>query len=355
MKIRLCVLQFLIIVQLLITSNVWAQWIDVFLDNPGAETGDMTGWNSNNYVAVYDPSVAHEGDFYFSPISMDDPYNNSMEQVIDVSAYGTSLLNVEFSGYMNITDEFQHRIGYDQETDAEYEYILYNYVALFFYDINNDYLYGAAITANETNLLNWKYGSVNITDYSWWESIRDDVYYVKVNFHYYYHAIDSDDAPNWYDIEEWRDWIGEEPIVRIDSAKLRIEFDDGVATQETVFVLTDTSPDATISANTVSKVYGTAETNHITVESGADVELLNFPGSNTIIILSNSYLFSVYRSGASVTFQGEDGTVLKIPATASAQTISFNDQTLTLSIYNNQVMLDDQMVTTTAVLIDSSS
>ena len=325
-------------------SGVSAEWIEIFLDNPGAETGDMTGWSSSNFVSVYDPSVAHKGDFYFSPINMDDPENNSMEQVINVSNYGTSLLNVEFSGYMNITDEFQHRIGYDQETDTEYEYISYNYVALFFYDINYSYLYGAAITANETDFLNWKYGAVNIKDYSWWESIRDDVYYVKVNFHYYYHAIDSDHAPNWYDIEEWRNWIGEKPIVRIDSAKLRIEFDDGPAIQETVFILTDTSPDATISANIIGKIYGTAERNHITIESGANVELLNFSGSNTITIQSDPSLFTVFRSGAYVTFEGTDNTILKIPATTTSQTIIFNGVERILVIDSGRVLLGNQAI-----------
>jgi len=56
-------------------------------------------------------------------------------------------------------------------------------------------------------------------------------------------------------------------------------------------------------------------------------------------------LFTVSRSGTVVTFQGADGTVLKIPATTSVQTIEFSDQEpLTLSIHNGQVMLDDQVI-----------
>ena len=42
---------------------------------------------------------------------------------------------------------------------------------------------------------------------------------------------------------------------------------------------------------------------------------------------------------------------MKIPSTTNTQTINFSDQTLTLTIYNNQVMLDDQVVTTTAASI----
>ncbi len=111
-------------------------------------------------------------------------------------------------------------------------------------------------------------------------------------------------------------------------------------------VLTSTSPNLTVIAGTDVCVYGTASSNQINLESGAQAELFNFPGSNAIKIQANSSLFTVSRSGATVTFGGSDGTVLKIPATGSVQTISFNDQTLTLKIDNGQVMLDDQVIRT---------
>jgi len=117
----------------------------------------------------------------------------------------------------------------------------------------------------------------------------------------------------------------------------------GVFTKITA-VLTNNSPNLTINAGTDARVYGTASSNQITLASGARAELINFPGQNSIQIQASSTLFSVSRSGAVVTFEGSDKTVLKIPATASVQTISFNDQSLMLSIYNNQVMLDDQVI-----------
>lgn len=121
-------------------------------------------------------------------------------------------------------------------------------------------------------------------------------------------------------------------------------------------VLTQDNPNATVSSGESVTIYGTSDANQITVQSGADVELVNFPGSNTVGIESDSAGFTVSRSGAIVTFQGSDGTLLRIPATQTAQIIDFTDRpSLTLSIYNGQVMLDDQVVITTAVLIDSSS
>jgi hypothetical protein len=90
----------------------------------------------------------------------------------------------------------------------------------------------------------------------------------------------------------------------------------------------------------------------VTIESGAKAELINFPGQNTIQIESDADNFTVFRSGTVVTFQGSDETILKIPATTDAQTIDFTaEESRVLQIDNGQVMLDDQVVTTTPASI----
>lgn len=109
-------------------------------------------------------------------------------------------------------------------------------------------------------------------------------------------------------------------------------------------VLTDTSPNLTINAGTDALVYGTESSNQITLESSAEATLINFPGSNTITIQSNSGLFTVSCSGAYVTFEGTDNTVLKIPATTASQTIVFDDATTSLIIDSGQIMLGGQTV-----------
>jgi len=70
-------------------------------------------------------------------------------------------------------------------------------------------------------------------------------------------------------------------------------------------------------------------------------ELLYFPGYNTVQILSDSNLFTVFRSGAFVIFQEPDGTGLKIPASTTVQNIVFNDKTLALMIAVNQIYLTE--------------
>lgn len=116
--------------------------------------------------------------------------------------------------------------------------------------------------------------------------------------------------------------------------------------QASVIVLSNNYHDYTLTPGSDVKIYGTSESNHIILPSGVKAELLNFPGQNSIQIQSSSSLFMVSRSGAVVIFEGFDGTMLKISATASIQTIAFTDQTLILRIHDNVVMLDDQVVVT---------
>jgi hypothetical protein len=119
-----------------------------------------------------------------------------------------------------------------------------------------------------------------------------------------------------------------------------------------VYILTGSSPHLSVTQGSHFLIYGTSGTNEISLDIGAKAELINFPGYNQIHIASSSDLFTVSRSGTVVIFQGSDGTSLKIPTTTSVQTVDFSDGVpLTLSIHNGQVMLDDQVVTTTAVAI----
>jgi uncharacterized protein (TIGR02145 family) len=122
--------------------------------------------------------------------------------------------------------------------------------------------------------------------------------------------------------------------------------------QASVTILSNASPDHTVTSGSDEQVYGTSASNQIILESGAKAELINFPGQNVIEIQPSSDSFTVFRSGTVVTFQDDSGTLLKIPATTDPQTIEFADQdVLTLSIHNGQVMLDDQVITTTPVYL----
>ena len=125
-------------------------------------------------------------------------------------------------------------------------------------------------------------------------------------------------------------------------------------TQTDIVILTDISPNTTITSGSDIKVYGSSGTNGITLESGAKAALFHFPGNNTITIEADSSLFIVSRSGSTVTFEGTDGTVLKIPATATEQAIVFNDDSQTLIISAGNVMLGSQVIGINPVAFESS-
>ncbi len=115
-------------------------------------------------------------------------------------------------------------------------------------------------------------------------------------------------------------------------------------------ILDDQQP--VITSGSYYHVYGNSNNNVLTLDSGASVKLLNFPGNNAIHIESDSSFFTVSRSGATVTFEGSDGTLLKMPATADIQIITFNDNvSLELVIKNNQVMMGNQVIDTTPAII----
>jgi hypothetical protein len=122
--------------------------------------------------------------------------------------------------------------------------------------------------------------------------------------------------------------------------------------QASVTILSNSSPNHTVTSGSDEQIYGTSASNQITIESGAKAELINFPGQNVIQIQPSSDSFTVFRSGTIATFQDDSGTLLRIPATTDPQTIEFADQdVLTLSIHNGQVMLDDRVITTTPVYL----
>lgn len=105
----------------------------------------------------------------------------------------------------------------------------------------------------------------------------------------------------------------------------------------------------TIYTGTSALVYGTSATNSIVLQSGAGAKLRNFIGNNVITIQAASSLFSVSRSGAAVTIEGTEGTILSIPATPTAQSIEFTDLSYTLKINGGVVYLGGQAVNSTPV------
>ncbi|SLM32560.1 exported hypothetical protein [Desulfamplus magnetovallimortis] len=128
---------------------------------------------------------------------------------------------------------------------------------------------------------------------------------------------------------------------------------EGFEYPDEYFVITDTST-VTVLSDTVYFVYGNAQANNLVIESGGRAKVMNFPGANTITIEAPSTIFTVFRSGATVTFEGTDGTLISLPATTDQQSVSFSDMPpVGLVIDAGEVMLGDQRLETTPALIDT--
>jgi hypothetical protein len=138
----------------------------------------------------------------------------------------------------------------------------------------------------------------------------------------------------------------------VSSGWFGVIFDPGVIPLEPEHVLTITSPNVSVPADSDVRIYGTSGANVIILGARAQAELIHFPGQNLIEIRSGAGLFELSRSGTMVIFQGSDGTRLKIPATIDEQTIVFNDRDpMVLRIVGNQVKLDDQVIGTAPAMI----
>ncbi len=129
-----------------------------------------------------------------------------------------------------------------------------------------------------------------------------------------------------------------------------------IAKPDNYIILTDTNPDCTVDSDNVTHLFGSSSINHVTIKKGAWAKFINFPNSNIITIESDSTLFSVSRSGATVTIRSNNlesyseksyETLIVIPATKTNQTILFTEDNNSLDLVINadsHVMLGSTVV-----------
>ncbi len=122
-------------------------------------------------------------------------------------------------------------------------------------------------------------------------------------------------------------------------------------------ILTNNYPNFTIPSGMYCIIFGSGIINTINVDSGAQVECINFPGNNQINIKENSSNCLIRRSGATVYITGTSNMNIKIPATKTAQTLRFGDGSSTLVIVNDssgaKVMCGNQEIKTTEETVET--
>lgn len=127
----------------------------------------------------------------------------------------------------------------------------------------------------------------------------------------------------------------------------RTAFDTAqIKLNDAITILTDSMSDGIVYSGNEVTIYGNGQDNGVEIENGARVALIHFPGNNSVTLPLVVDAFSIYRSGATVFFDGDDGTTLSMPSTLENQTLHFIDRTLLLRIESGNVMLGENSLET---------
>ncbi|WP_186441548.1 InlB B-repeat-containing protein, partial [Desulfamplus magnetovallimortis] len=122
-------------------------------------------------------------------------------------------------------------------------------------------------------------------------------------------------------------------------------FTTGTGLFDSYLTLTDSTLSAlTIPTDANMNMFGVSVGKSIKIKKGARVSCNYFVANNKVVLEESSSQFKVYRSGATVYFVGIMGTVIKVPASSTAQVIYFSDGRADLSIYDKKVILGEQEI-----------
>lgn len=170
--------------------------INIPVTNPGAETGDLTGWSTyqtmwpdEDYSSVNDPFQSHSGAHYFGlntaviPTDPMDLVNKTYppeytmtSTSIDLSAYNGSMSDLALYGWGRTGDLTLVLEDYDAE--AIYEYSLSQTLGIWLKDINGTTFYGLAYGTNGGDT--WTEGGGSFSWWSQWDTQKDNIYGVSI-------------------------------------------------------------------------------------------------------------------------------------------------------------------------------
>lgn len=196
--------------------------------NPGAETGDLTGWSTynNRFISTNDTSNAFEGDFYFfSQASRTANNGVSFSQTVDLSEFTGRIVDVRASSAFRY--ETGQRWGYDSQTDTNY---LYDWQGFFQVNAHSDegHLFGIGFSLSPSN--DWQIVTIPLSLKSDWESTRNELSEISIQPSVMFYPVNSED-PSSSGIESWGNWVGSEPtFIGFDSIAVEVELNNASTT-----------------------------------------------------------------------------------------------------------------------------
>ncbi|MFQ5642636.1 MAG: VPLPA-CTERM sorting domain-containing protein [Thiogranum sp.] len=180
----------------LVAISAQAAQVSIPVTNPGAETGNMTGWTTtvtnwpdNDYSAVNNPVESQSGAYYFGldtavmPANPTDlvtgsypPESTMTSTSLDLSAYNGSMSELSLYAWGRTGD--LTLVLEDYDIGGFYEYSFKQTVGVWLKDINGDTFYGLGFGTNGGNAWNEEGGG-----FSWWsqwDTEKDNIYGVSI-------------------------------------------------------------------------------------------------------------------------------------------------------------------------------
>lgn len=181
----------------LVAISIQAAPINIPVTNPGAETGDLTGWTTtttnwpdNDYSAVNNSVESHSGSYYFGldtaviPTNPTDLLNGSYPpeyrmtstSSIDLSVYNGSLADLALYGWGrtgNLTLVLE-----DDDVGGVYEYSFEQTFGVWLRDVSDSIFYGLGSVANGSDA--WAEEGGSFSWWSQWDAQKDNIYGVTI-------------------------------------------------------------------------------------------------------------------------------------------------------------------------------
>lgn len=169
-----------------------AATINIPVTNPGAETGDLSGWTSSrqnwpieDYAAVGNPLEAPEGTHYFEldlSVFPSDPLD--FTNYFYPPTYSLSTGRFDLSAYNGILDDifvaaWTRKSNFalvleDWDTGATYEYEASQYLSINLVDASGNVFYGLGSGTWQPDA-GWAWQDKNFSWWSQWDSRKDEI------------------------------------------------------------------------------------------------------------------------------------------------------------------------------------
>ncbi len=200
----------------LIATGVQAELITIPLENPGAETGDMTGWDSADFEAQADDGWTshHSGNYHFENRNSNQiatliyGHRFTMTQQVDLSDYAGRIEDIRVRAWAN--SDVEPVIDYFDDS----EYVPVASVGHFFYDADGNYIWG--ITNGEVTNDGWTEVKMSSSGHTKFDDNKDNIYSIEVELKYW--------LPAPYGSGHYLEWENGPPeFLAFDDARLEIE------------------------------------------------------------------------------------------------------------------------------------